>query len=449
MKTISAPFRFRGGVHPAYHKQLTQAAPAVALPLPSELRVPLVQHLGAPARALVAVGDRVLRGQPVGAAAGYVSAAVHAPTSGTVRAVEEGPTPTGRLAEHVVLDADGEDRRAEPIEAWERWAERPAKELVARVAEAGVVGMGGAGFPTHVKLSPPPDKPIDTLILNGAECEPFLTSDHRTMLEHAREIWEGVRILRHILQARTVRLAVEANKPDAIAALEGAARDAEGDVALVVLETLYPQGSEKQQIFAVTGREVPSSGLPMDVGCLVENVGTTLAVWNAVVRGWPLDERTVTVTGSAVRAPCNIITRVGTPFRALVEAAGGLDGAAAKVVAGGPMMGFAQHTLDVSVSKTTSGILTLRGEEVAAFTSQACIACGRCNDACPMRLLPSELGQFIEADDIPAAEAEHLMDCFECGACAYVCPAHRPLVQHFRRAKAAILLKRRMEKAKP
>lgn len=449
MKTITAPHRFAGGVHPAYHKDLSNAAPAATLPVPAVVRVPLVQHLGAAARPLVAVGDTVLRGQTIGAAAGFISAAVHAPTSGTVTAIEDGPTPTGRACPHVVITADGRDERAEPYEAWTDWERRDSKELVARVAAAGVVGMGGAGFPTHVKLSPPPDKPIDTLVLNGAECEPYLTSDHRTMLEHAREIWGGCRILRHLLKVKTVRIAIEANKPDAIAAMEEAARDAEGDVAVAVLETLYPQGSEKQQIFAVTGREVPPSGLPMDIGCVVENVGTTLAVWNAVVNGWPLDERTVTVTGPGVAAPRNFTTRVGVSFGALIEAAGGLKDQVAKVIAGGPMMGFAQHTLDVSVSKTTSGILALRHADVRAYTSQACIGCGRCNDACPMRLVPSELAQCIEADDVPAAEALNLMDCFECGACAYVCPARRPLVQHMRRAKAAVLLKRRLEKAKP
>lgn len=449
MKTIPAPFRFQGGVHPAYHKDLSNAAPAAVLPLPAVLRVPLVQHLGAAAKPLVEVGATVKRGQTIGAASGFISAAIHAPTSGTVTAIEDGQTPTGRACPHVVIAADGRDERAEPYEPWLDWEQRDAKEIVSRVAAAGIVGMGGAGFPTHVKLSPPPDKPIDTLILNGAECEPYLTSDHRTMLEHAREIWEGCRILRHVLKAKTVRIAIEANKPDAITALEQAARDAEGDVAVAVLETLYPQGSEKQQIYAVTGREVPPSGLPMDVGCLVENVGTTYALWNAVVNGLPLDERTVTVTGPGVASPRNLSTRVGVPFAALIEACGGLADRVAKVIAGGPMMGFAQHTLDVSVSKTTSGILALRAEDIRCYTSQACIGCGRCNDACPMRIVPSDLAQCIEADDIPAAEALNLMDCFECGSCAYVCPAHRPLVQHMRRAKAAVMLKRRLEKAKP
>lgn len=449
MKTIPAPYRFAGGAHPAYHKELSSAAATHLLPVPETLRVPLSQHLGAPAKPIVVVGDAVLRGQPIAEAGGFISAIVHAPTSGTITAIEDGPTTTGRACSHVVIQADGEDKRTDAaLEPWADWQQRDPKDLVARVAAAGVVGMGGAGFPTHVKLSPPADKPIDTLILNGAECEPYLTSDHRAMLAHAEEIWEGCRILQHILKAKTIRIAIEDNKPDAIEAMAKAIANATEDVAVVTLETLYPQGSEKQQIYAVTGREVPSSGLPMDVGCVVENVGTTLAVYNAIVRGWPLDERLVTVTGSAISNPRNMVARVGASFNALIEAAGGFSGDVAKVIAGGPMMGFAQHTLDVSVTKTTSGILALGPAAVRNFSSQACIACGRCNDACPMRLLPSEMALCIEADDIPAAEELNLMDCFECGACAYVCPAHRPLVQHMRRAKAAVLLKRRLEKAK-
>ena len=448
MKKITAPFRFKGGVHPADNKELSNAAAVVPLPVPAQLAVPLLQHLGAPATPLVEVGAEVKRGQPIGAAAGFISAAVHAPTSGTVKAIEDRPTSVGRTCPHVIIEADGRDERVEPYEPWPDWEKRSGKELVARVAEAGIVGMGGAGFPTHVKLSPPPDKPIDTLIINGAECEPYLTGDHRKMLEYAREIWEGCRILRHILKVNTVRIAIEDNKPDAIEAIRQAIGEVEGDVAVVELETIYPQGSEKQQIYGITGREVPSAGLPMDVGCLVENVGTTYAIWNAVVNGYPLDERIVTVTGRGVPEPRNYRARVGVAFQELIAASGGILPNVTKIVAGGPMMGFAQHTLEVSVNKTTSGIVALPADEVNFFTSKPCISCGRCNNACPLYLLPSELAHCIEADDIPAAEALNLMDCFECGACAYVCPAHRPLVQHMRRAKAAVMLKRRLEKTK-
>ncbi len=447
MKILQAPFQFRGGVHPPDHKARTEALPTVPVPLPPTLRVALLQHLGAPARALVKAGDKVLRGQPVGEAAGVISAAVHAPTSGVVTALVDAPTPSGRMAPHVVIESDGADERTAPLPPWTDWAGRNPRDLVARIAEAGVVGMGGAGFPTRVKLSPPADKPIDTLILNGAECEPYLTSDHRILLEHARRIWEGCRILQHVLNAPKLRIAIESNKPDAIRAMAEAAGHVEGDAAILVLDTRYPQGSEKQQIYAVTGREVPPAGLPMDVGCLVENVGTTLAVQQAVVEGLPLDERVITVAGPGIVTPRNVRARIGTAFAELVAACDGLDPDTTRLIAGGPMMGFAQHSLDVTVTKTTSGLLALRNREAAAYGSAACIGCGRCNDTCPMRLLPSELAQAIEADDLNTAETLYLMDCFECGACAYACPAHRPLVQHMRRAKSALLLKRRLEKA--
>ena len=449
MNIIKAPYHFKGGIHPAGHKELSAAIPIEIMPpfaAGTRIRVPLQQHLGAPATPAVAPGDRVLRGQLVGAAKGFVSANVHAPTSGQVYAVDyRAPVATGQQSvPHVVIEADGLDERR-MSEAWPDWDGKDAKALIGRIAEAGIVGMGGAGFPTHVKLSPPPEKKIDTLIINGAECEPYLTGDHRAMLEYPQEILEGVAILQHILGAKTVRIAIEEDKQDAIECirLHSTAFDCHRlpSTAIVSLKAMYPQGSEKQLIYALTGRNVPVSGLPMDIGCLVENVGTVLAIRNAVVKGWALDERIVAVTGPAISSPRNFIARVGTPYRTLVEAAGGL-GKAVKIIAGGPMMGFAQYTLDIAVTKTTSGILALRAEDCAAYESAACISCGRCNVACPQRFLPSEMGQFIEADDIDEAKALGLMGCFECGTCSYVCPARRPLVQHFRRAKAAVALSR-------
>ncbi len=442
MRLLVSSYRFKGGVHPRYHKAATDRLALQTLALPRRLVISMSQHLGAPALPTVKVGDAVIGGQVIGTAAGMISAVVHAPTSGRISAETEALTALGRPAPALVLEPDGADTRSDSLAPLPDWSSQPAKALVERIAAAGIVGMGGAGFPTHVKLSPPSEKPIDTLIINGAECEPYLTGDHRLMVEHAAEIWEGCRILRHILSARTVRIAVEENKPEAIAALERVMQGADGDVALVRLPTIYPQGSEKQQIFAVMGRRVPAGGLPMDVGCLVDNVGTVYAVWDAVVRGRPLTARTITVSGDAVR-PANLRAPIGAAFADLVTACGGPTGPVAKVVAGGPMMGFAQTALDVAMNKTSSGLLLLSPHSVTSFTSQACIGCGRCVDACPMRLMPSELSQNIEADDIEAAERISVMDCFECGACAFVCPAHRPLVQHMRRAKAAILLRRR------
>ncbi len=441
MHTIPAPYTSPGGIHPSYHKELSAGAPIRELPLPARLVVPLSQHLGAPAKLVVKPGDTVKAGQLIAEQNGFISAPVHAPAGGKVTALDETLTASGRACAAVVIETD-------PAAEWEllpeiaHWASADRKDLLARVGAAGVVGMGGAGFPTRIKLSPPGDKPIDTVILNGAECEPYLTSDHRLMLERAKEVRAGAEIVRHILGAKSLRIAIEDNKPDAIAAMEKAFEGIGGDVALTVLHTSYPQGSEKQQIFSVTGREVPRGGLPMDVGCVVENVSTAFAVWDAVVNGRPLVRRVISVTGDAIREPANLLAPCGTLYGDLVAACGGLTGKAAKVISGGTMMGFAVSTLTVPTGKTASGLLLLSSAKVTHFTSQACICCGRCGEACPMGLTPSELSQCVEADDIEGAEQIALMDCIECGCCAFVCPAHRPMVHHMRRGKAVVMAKR-------
>jgi len=447
MATIPSPFTFRGGIHPAYNKEMASGSPIRELPLPARLVVPLSQHLGAPAKAIVKAGDEVKAGQLIAEANGFISAPVHAPAAGKVVALEETLTASGRPCGAIVIEtaAEQEWELMPPITDW-LTADR--KALLERIGAAGIVGMGGAGFPTRVKLSPPADKPIDTVILNGAECEPYLTSDHRMMLEHAAEIRTGAEIIRHILGAKTLRVAIEDNKPDAIAAMEKAFEGIDGDVAVMVLHTSYPQGSEKQQIFSVTGREVPRGGLPMDVGCVVENVSTAFAVYDAVVNGRPLVRRVIAVTGDAVEQPSNLRAPSGTLYADLVAACGGVKGKAAKVISGGPMMGFAVNSLNVPTGKTSSGLLLLSSKRVSCYTSQACISCGRCVDACPMRLTPSELSQFVEADDVEGAEQIGLMDCIECGSCAFVCPAHRPLVHHMRRGKAVVIAKRMAAKNK-
>ncbi len=449
MQTQPSPYNFRGGIHPAYHKELSSGAAIERLPLPSVLSVPMSQHLGAPAKPCVKAGDTVRRGSLIGEQNGFISAPVHSPASGTVKAVTEVLTASGRPCQAVVIECSADDT-TDFMAPMTDWHSRTKEELLARIGEAGVVGMGGAGFPTKVKLSPPMNKPIDTVILNGAECEPYLTSDHRMMVEHAAEIRIGAEIIRSILGAETLRIAIEDNKPDAIQAMQKAFEGIDGDVAVTVLHTSYPQGSEKQQIYAVTGREVPRSGLPMDVGCVVENISTTFAICEAVLKGIPLIQRVITVTGDAIRKPANLLAPFGTSYQDLIDACGGsADAKPAKVISGGPMMGFAVSSLETPTGKTSSGLLLLSSQRVSQYTSQACISCGRCVEACPMSLIPSELSQFIEADDIESAETIALMDCIECGSCAFVCPARRPLVQHMRRGKASVMAKRAAAKARP
>jgi electron transport complex protein RnfC len=454
MKLLRALFTPRGGIHPAYYKQISAGRPIETMPLPKAFLVSLSQHLGAPSRPLVKKGDAVLRGQPIAEPAGYVSAWVHAPTSGVVKSVDTRPTANGQLALVVTIEADGLDKAVEAPPAHDDWTTLPARELVDIILKAGIVGMGGAGFPTQVKLLPPPGKTIQTLIINGAECEPYLTADHRLMIEQADRIWQGVLILKRILGAGQMRLVIEDNKPDAIAAMGAAMNGAEGDVELVTVKTKYPQGAEKQLIYSVTKREVPSGGLPMDVGALVENVGTAAAIRTAILDRQPLIERVVSMTGDALREPKNVLARVGTPFKDLIAFCGGLTDTAAKIINGGPMMGIAQSSLDAGINKTTSGVLALSQSRVHAFTAMPCISCGRCVAACPAGLLPCTLSEYLEAENYEAAMDLAVLDCIECGACAFECPSHRPLVQHMRQGKAkAMQLRKQREaeakKAKP
>lgn len=443
MKTVKSTFRFKGGVHPDYNKELARDLPIETMPCPSELVVSMSQHLGAPATCIVKPGDYVVKGQELGERKGFISLSVYAPANGLVKAVEPRLTATGAQVPAVVIDTTAP--APEGVDTTERtlreldWKTAPAADLLRRVEHAGICGMGGAGFPTCVKLNLPPEKRCEYLIVNGAECEPYLCADHRVMLERAERIRTGVEIMRRILGDPAVRIAVEANKPDAIAALEKAFEDIAGDVEIVVLPVLYPQGSEKHQIFATVGRIVPEPpALPIDVGCVVENVATVAAIADAVEKGKFLLSRVTTVSGDAVAQPKNIEAPIGTKYADLIAFCGGTRETPAKVISGGAMMGFAVSTDQIPTTKTTSGLLLLSEKNVFRYSSQACINCGRCLRACPMNLDVAEIGKSVEADDIAEAGKLHVMSCIECGACTFSCPAYRPLTQHCRRAKNTI-----------
>ncbi len=424
--------RIRGGVHPAYHRELAAEEPIRRAAVPALLTVPLSQHTGVPCEAVVSAGEQVAEGQPIGRASGRISAAVHAPVSGTVKRVEPAPHPLGRKAMAVLIEPDGrEDRRyLEPLgEAVETLAPEAIRE---RVREAGIVGLGGAAFPAHVKYSPPAGRPIDVLIINGCECEPYLTADYRIMVEHAADVVLGARLIAHTLGVERIVAAVEDDKPRALERLQEKGGQA---LQYASLPARYPQGAEKVLIKALLDREVPRGGLPLDVGVVVANVGTARAVAEAVRDGKPLIERVVTVTGGGVRRPGNFLARIGTPFSALLEEAGGLTGPAGKLVMGGPMMGVAQLSLETPVVKGTSGLLVQPAGEAATDGHLPCIRCGLCVRACPMGLLPSTLSVMGEARRWELAEGYGVFDCIECGCCTYVCPAKRPIVQWVRETK--------------
>ncbi|PLX97967.1 MAG: electron transport complex subunit RsxC [Desulfuromonas sp.] len=431
---------FPGGLHPDDSKQSTATRPIEEVPLPEILVIPLSQHIGAPAEVCVEVGSLVKKGQVIGNAKGFVSVPVHASTSGEVIAIEPRPHPSGRPLPSVVIRPDGEDTWIEGLVQGDP-EKLTADELKNRLRDAGIVGMGGATFPAHVKLSPPEEKPIDTLILNGVECEPYLTADHRLMLEEPDRIMRGIVILRKILGVDRIYIGIESNKPDAI---ELMTEQCVGTgIEVVPLAVKYPQGAEKQLILAITGREVPSGALPMEVGVVVQNVGTAAAAADAVYEGRPLVERICTVTGSGIQEQKNLRIRIGTPLQHLAEFCGGLSGEPAKLIMGGPMMGMSQLSLDVPATRGTSGLLVFREGDVALAEAGPCIRCARCVRACPAGLLPTTIAAYTRLELFDQAENFCAMDCIECGCCSYSCPSYIPLVQSLRHAKAAILEKRR------
>lgn len=434
---------FPGGVHVPYNKSGSKDKTIRKARIPGRVVIPLSQHTGAPCEPLVEKGQMVKAGQKIGDSSAFVSAPVHASISGKVASIEPLRHPAlGRKVLSVVIESDGIDEVVEGI------APRPdpfamvPDEVKAVIREAGIVGLGGAAFPTSVKISPPKGKNIDSYILNGAECEPYLTSDHRLMVERPEEAVFGLRVLMYATGVKNGYVCIEDNKPEAIEAM-GKAIGAESGIRLVVLESKYPQGSEKHLIKAVLGREVPSGGLPFDVGAMVSNIGTAVAVADAFKTGMPLIRRVITVTGSAVASPANLEVRIGTLFSDVIEEAGGFSSPPGKVIMGGPMMGIAQWSLDVPVIKGTSGILVMAKDEIDLAGPFPCVRCARCVEACPMNLLPLFLGAYAERGLYTEAEAYRAFDCVECGSCAYVCPARRPLVQAIRTAKTEIMAARR------
>jgi electron transport complex protein RnfC len=428
--------KFYGGIHPKYGKELAERCAIETMPLPQRLIVHFAQNLGAAPKPFVKKGDAVKKGQVIAEPQGFISVPLHAPTSGVVQALDVFPHPVGVDMPAAVIVPDGKDEWESGLNVERDAAAFDAERIRQIVRGAGLVGMGGAAFPTHVKLSPPKEKPVDILIINGAECEPYLTSDHRLMLEKPTQILEGASYFAKVLGVRKVIVAIEKNKADAIETMSEAA--GKFGFAVRALNVVYPQGAERQLIFALSGRKVPAGGLPMDVGVVVQNVGTSFAAYEAIRFNRPLIERVVCTTGRGIVNPANVLVRIGTTFGDIIAHCGGRHEDAGKVISGGPMMGVAQYSLEAPVTKGTSGIVILRQEEVAQFESKACIRCGRCVRACPMRLNPSVLSIFAERLRFEDAGEHHVLDCIECGCCAYVCPSRRPMVHHFRRAKAEV-----------
>jgi electron transport complex protein RnfC len=428
---------FHSGVHPADSKELTASSPICRLPFPDEVVLPLQQHTGAPAKLMVRVGDHVERGDMIAAAQGFISSPVHASAAGKVAAIGPWPHPSGQYQTAVRIAVDRYSAQTTRRRLVPHWEELSREETVAAVQQAGVVGLGGAAFPAHVKLSPPPDQEIDTLVINGCECEPYLTSDHRVMVEYTERVYLGIRIMLHCLGIERALIGIEQNKPDAIEAMR-AALPADLDIEVVALEAKYPQGAEKMLIKSLLDREVPSGGLPGKIGVVVQNVGSVATLAEVFETGLPLIERIVTMTGPGVREPGNWIVPVGTKLMDLLAGSGGLADDASEIIFGGPMMGISVASLDTPVLKGTSGVLVLSESEAPPEERYPCIRCGRCLDACPVFLNPQRLGALGKGERWSEMADHHLMDCMLCGCCSYVCPSNIPLTHLFAMGKSAL-----------
>lgn len=432
---------FKGGVHPNDGKSLAKDQPITELLPKGDLVYPLSQHIGAPAKPLVQKGDQVLKGQQIAEAAGFVSAPVYASVSGTVKAIDKHYNSTGTKVDCIVIENDGKYEEVEyasvkPLE------EMTKEEIINCIGDAGIVGMGGAGFPTKVKLSPKEPEKIDYVIANCAECEPYITADYRRMLENTDELVGGMRVILSLFDHAVGIFAVEDNKKDCIEALREATKD-EPRMEVKELQTKYPQGAERQIIYATTKRAIHAAMLPADAGCVVDNVETLIAIYRAVVKGIPSMERIVTVSGDAVVNPSNFKVLFGTNHQELIDAAGGFKEDPEKLISGGPMMGFSMFTLDTPVTKTTSSVLAFLKDEVAENPTTPCINCGRCVEVCPSRIIPSRLADYAEHHLEAPFVSYSGLECVECGSCSYVCPAKRPLKQSIGAMKKIALANRK------
>ena len=433
---------FRGGIHPYEGKELSKDHPIEKYLPKGDLVYPLSQHIGAPSVPCVKKGDTVLAGQKIADAGGFVSVPLHASVSGTVKGIEKRLNATGSMVDCIVIENEQQYQETEFQEA--RLEDLTKEEILNRIKEGGVVGMGGAGFPTHVKLAPKDPSKIEYILVNGAECEPYITSDYRRMIEEPEKVVKGLQVILTLFDSAKGYICIEDNKPDCIAKMKELVKDIDR-IEVKEMMTKYPQGGERTLIYAATGREINSTMLPADVGCVVDNVETVISVYKAVILGRPVNSRVVTVTGDGIKEPKNLLVLAGTDMSELVDAAGGLKAKIAKAISGGPMMGFALYDLHVPCTKTTSAFLFLEHDAVseAQEIQTACINCGRCVSVCPGHVLPARLAKLAERGDMAGFEALDGMECCECGCCSYICPAKRPLTQSIKSMRKMVLASRR------
>ena len=433
---------FKGGIHPYEGKELSENKPVEVLLPKGDLVYPMSQHIGAPAKPLVAVGDHVLAGQKIGEAGGFISANVIASVSGTVKAIEPRRVANGAMVNSIIVQNDGEYKTVEGLGEDRDPSTLSKEEIRNIVKEAGIVGLGGAGFPTHVKLTPKDENAIEYILVNGAECEPYLTSDYRLMIDEPEKLVGGLKVILQLFDNAKGVIGIENNKPEAIKKLTELTQD-EPRISVCPLLTKYPQGGERSLIYAITGRKVNSSMLPADAGCIVDNVDTVISIYMAVCKSTPLMRRVVTITGDAVTDPKNFNVKIGTDFSELVEAAGGFKTQPEKIIAGGPMMGMAVFSLNIPVTKTNSALLCMTKDEVAANEPTPCIRCGRCVSVCPSHIIPVMMMDAALRNDCEQFEKINGMECMECGSCTFICPAKRPLTQAFKEMRKTVAANRR------